>query len=57
VPTAICPSERGSGAAGTSPRRTTFSRNELPLFPRWDAARLDALEARAIAWLEPAATE
>lgn len=43
--------------SGAHADKTIFSRNELPLFPRWDAERLDALEARAVAWLEPAATE
>ena len=57
---AIDPFEKAFALAtfsGAHADKTIFSRNELPLFPRWDAARLDALEARAIAWLEPAATE
>ena len=43
--------------SGAHADKTIFSRNELPLCPRWDVARLDALEARAIAWLKPPATE
>ena len=43
--------------SGAHADKTIFSRNELPLCPRWDVARLDALEARAAAWLEPPATE
>ena len=43
--------------SGAHADKTIFSCNELPLFPRWDTARLDALEVRAVAWLEPAATE
>jgi hypothetical protein len=43
-----------SGAHGDN---TSFSRNELPVGPRWDVERLDALEARAVAWLEPGEAE
>lgn len=43
--------------SGAHADKTIFSRQELPLWPRWDVARLDALEARAVAWLTPAATE